>query len=230
MLYLIKKIFSRCFSENNDVTEAPLPSIDFTKDWEENVHGELGAGRKFDVNYDGSRLKGSVSVEYKFNDGPEFETERMGGPDSSGVYHVTIAIPIDADKVVIWFKNDANPPDYDSDYSKNYHFPITKPSIVFLEDWQEKQHGDLVRGGSFDLFYDSRRLNEDSQVEAQMKFVGDTVVGKTLDASNDSPYQTSKISIPKNAEKLEMWFYYEDKEGVKHYDSNLGKNYHFNLS
>ena len=154
----------------------------------------------------------------------------MGSADSNDVYHTTISIPIDADKVVIWFKHDGEPVEYDSYYGQNYHFPITEPSIVFLEDWQEKQHGDLAPGGSFDLFYDSRRLNEDSQVEAQMKFVGDTVVGKTLDASNDSPYQTSVISIPENAEKLVMWFYYEDKEGNKHYDSDYGNDYHFNLS
>ena len=217
-------------SENNDVTEAPLPNIDFTENWEETVHGELGVGEKFRINYDGSRLKGPVSVEYKFNDGPKFKTESMGKPDSNGVYHTTISIPIDADKVVVWFKNEDNPPQYDSDYGKNYNFQITKPSIVFLEDWQEKQHGKLVPGKSFDLFYDSRRLKEGSQVEAQMKYVGDEVVGKTLVVSNDSPYQTSVISIPEDAEKLVMWFYYEDKGGIKHYDSDYGKNYSFKLS
>ena len=216
-------------SENNEETKEPQPSIDFTKDWEETVHGKLGVGRGFLINYDGSRLKGPVSVEYKFNDGPDFQTKSMGNPDSNDVYDTTISIPIDADKVVIWFKNEADPPQYDSDYGKNYNFPITKPSIVFLEDWQEKQHGKLVPGGSFDLFYDSRRLKEDSQVVAQMKFLDDDVVGKTLVASNDSPYQTSEISIPQDAEKLVTWFYYED-EGKKHYDSDYGKNYSFKLS
>ena len=217
------------YSEYNDVDEGTQPSIDFTKNWEENVRGELGVGRKFQINYDGSRLKAPISVEYKFNDGPNFQTESMGTPDSNDIYHKTILIPIDANKVVIWFKG-GDPPNYDSNFGNNYKFPITKPSIVFLQGWQEKQNGNLVRGGSFDLFYDSRRLNEGSQVEAQMKFVDDTVVGKTLDVNSDSFYQTSVISIPENAEKLVMWFYYEDDQGKKHYDSDYGKDYHFNLS
>ena len=216
-------------SEYNDDAEGPQPSINFTKDWKENVRGELGVGRKFQIDYDGSRLKAPISVEYKFNDGSDFQTESMGNPDSNDIYQKTILIPIDANKVVIWFKG-GDPPDYDSNFGKNYNFPITKPSIAFFEGWQEKQHGNLVRGGSFDLFYDSRRLIEGSQVEAQMKFVDDTVVGKTLNVNNDSSYQTSVIPIPENAEKLVMWFYYQDEEGKNHYDSNNGKDYHFNLS
>jgi hypothetical protein len=229
MLYL-RKIFSQCFRENE--VNAPLSSIDFTADWKETVHGELGVGRDFQINYAESRLDAPVLVEYKFNDGPDFKSENLGDADSNGFYHKIISIPIDADKVVIWFRhkrNDDEGSDYDSDYGRNYNLPINRPSIVFLKDWQEKQHGDLAPGGNFDLFYDSKRLNEGSQVVAQMKFLDDTVVKKTLQ-SDDSSYQTAVISIPDNAEKLVMWFYYEDSDGNKQYDSDYGKNYHFNLS
>ena len=206
----------------------PTPSIDFTSDWEETVHGELGVGREFKINYNKSRLAGKVTVEYKFNDGPDYESNSMEESDDDGFYHHTVAIPIDADKVVIWFKNEADPPQYDSNFGQNYHFPITRPSVVFLKDWEEKQHGALKAGGHFDLFYDEQRLGEDIQVVAQMKFLDDTVVGKSLDAGNDD-FQSAVISIPGDAEKLVMWFYYED-DGGKHYDSDFGNNYHFNLS
>ena len=221
------KIFSHCFSENE--VNVLLPNIDFTADWEENVHGELGVGRQFQINYVGSRLQAPVIVEYKFNDGPDYQSKYLVNPDTKNIYHATISIPVDADKVVIWFKHKNDPDKYDSDFGQNYHFPITKPSIVFLNGWQEKQHGDLVPGGSFDLFYDSRRLKEGVQVEAQMKFV-DKVVGKTLDVSDESSFETAVISIPEDAEKLEMWFYYEEPNGTKHWDSRFGQNYHFNLS
>jgi hypothetical protein len=67
-------------------------------------------------------------------------------------------------------------------------------------------------------------------VEAQMKFGGDVVVGEKLDTSSNSFYQSAGISIPDDAEKLEMWFYYVDDDGKKQYDSDFGNNYHCNQS
>ena len=208
-----------------------VSSIDFTGDWEENVHGQLAVDEEFQINYDGSRLAHPVFVQYKFNDGPNYETELLGEPDSKNIYHKKISIPIQAEKVVMWFVHINDPDKYDSDYGKNYNFPITKPSIVFeRKDWVERLHGKLVAGGKFDLFYDSRRLKEGAQVHAQMKFLDDKVSTVALDVTDGSSYETSVISIPKNAEKVEMWFYYEDNGGKKHYDSDYGKNYYFALS
>jgi hypothetical protein len=230
MLSCLKKIFSKFCSENKNEAKEPKPSIDFTNDWKKTVHGELGIGREFRINYNGSRLAGHVTVEYKFSDGPDYESETMGDPDSNDIYHHTISIPVEANKVVIWFKNEGDPPEYDSNFGQNYHFPVTRPSVGFLECWRQKQHGDLGAGGGFDLFYDSRRLNRNSQVEAQMKFGGDVVVEEKLDTSSDSFYQSAGISIPDDAEKLEMWFYYVDDDGKKQYDSDFGNNYHCNQS
>ena len=213
------------------VEAAPLPSIDFTADWQEVVHGKLGVGRDFQINYAKSRLEAPVLVQYKFNDGPDFESEPLGNPDDNDLSHATISIPIDADKVVIWFKHENDPDTWDSDFGNNYHFSIDQPSIVFLDDWQEKQHGELVPGGTFDLFYDSKRLKEGVQVQAQMKFVDDQVITKALQISDeDSPYQSAVISIPDDAEKVVLWFYYTDENGNKQYDSDFGANYEFPLA
>ncbi|XP_028408364.1 uncharacterized protein LOC114530941 [Dendronephthya gigantea] len=210
--------------------ESSVSSIDFTGDWKEIVNGQLGVNEVFRINYNGSRLADPVFVQYKFNDGSGYETKLLGGPDEKNIYHTEILIPIDAEKVVMWFVHINDPNKYDSDYGKNYHFQITKPSIVFEKNWDERVHGKLVAGKTFDLFYDSQRLKEGVEVQAQMKFVDDEVLTETLEAINDSSYEIGVISIHKDAEKVEMWFYYEDDDGNKHYDSDYGKNYHFPLS
>ena len=211
--------------------EAPLPSIDFTADWEENLHGKLGVGKDFQINYADSRLKAPVLVQYKFNDGPDFKSEDLGTADENGIYHATISIPIDAVKVEMWFKHENDPDEWDSDFGKNYVFPIEDPSIVFLADYQERQHGDLVPGGTFDLFYDSSRLKEGAPVKAQMKFLDDTVVEKALHIDEDVlPYETAVISIPNDAEKVVLWFKYTDENGKTFWDSDFGANYDFPLA
>ena len=219
----------------------PLPSIDFTGDWKEITHGQLGVGRDFRINYDGSRLPGrptmygkpawKIYVEYKFNNGKDFKSEDLGSGENN-MFTKVISIPIEAEVVVMWFKHWSyyGGYNYDSDYGKNYHFPITRPSIVFTEDWKEDVHGELEAGEDFDLFYNSKRLKEGAEITAQMKFVGDEVVDKKLHAKENSFYQTAIISIPDDAEKLVMWFYRKGVDGNKHYDSDFGKNYHFRLS
>ncbi|XP_028408400.1 uncharacterized protein LOC114530974 [Dendronephthya gigantea] len=243
--HLGKRDFIRRLQDENSVSEssAPLPNIDFTGNWEENVHGELGVGREFQIKYNGSRLPWrptmygqaawDIFVEYKFDDYSPFVSEELGDQPSDNIFKKVIRIPINATKVLMWFKHWGYYTSYryDSNYGKNYYFPITRPSIVFeRKAWDEREHGDLVAGGHFDLFYDSRRLKEGAQVQAQMKFVDDDVLTKALDRTDGSSYQTSVISIPEDAEKVEMWFYYEDDDGNKHYDSDYGQNYHFPLS
>lgn len=228
-----KREFFEVFRRDDEsVSSGPTPSIDFTADWKETVHGKLGVGKDVQLNYDGARLSGPpVYAQYKFNDGPDFETTDLGQPkeiDGKKIYQRKIFIPPTAKKLVIWFKNDEN--EYDSDFGNNYSFDITEPSIVFDAEWNEDVHGKLIPGDSFDLFYDSNRLKKGEQVIAQMKFKDDEVVSKPLDIDDDSEWETAVISIPADAEKLEMWFYYTKADGKKQYDSDYGNNYHFPLS
>ena len=177
-----------------------------------------------------------IYAEFKFSETGEVHSVGLDGPkmvEDQEILHKSIFMPYDAKKLIIWFKlwTYSGPDKYDSDYGKNYHFDITEPSIVFDKDWEETVHGSLKAGEMFDVYYDSKRLDEDKEIYLQAKFCEDcdVMTEMLLEVGLDTTYLTEVVPIPKDAKKVIMWFYHE-VDGEKKYDSDYSKNYHFELA
>ena len=201
------------------------------------MKGELGVGGVLKIEYAASRLPGRpVSAEFKFSDDGHVHEEELEGGHDAKVLTKTIPVPFEAKKLVIWFKHQSKNGEikYDSDFGKNYHFAITKPSIVFDSAYGETVHGALKAGGKFDVLYDSARLAKHAEVTAEMKFAKNGhVFSKKLSGivsiDKVTTYQHAVVDIPVKAKSVIMWFYHE-VNGKKKYDSDFGKNYHFELA
>jgi len=120
--------------------------IDFTKDWQENITGQLVPGGKFTINYDQTRLPNRRTSyrglsSWHINAGIQFEGNGPVTYKSLEEYQQEmtskeVSIPADAKEVIIWFEHYGYDPYdtaqnnearyYDSNYSQNYHFPVTK--------------------------------------------------------------------------------------------------------
>lgn len=121
-------------------------TINFTKDWQENLTGELNQGGKFTINYDESRLtyfrtsyRGSpswqIDVGLQFEDNGQVQYKSLRQAQNDYLSPVEIDIPTNAQKVNIWFENYGYDPYdtsgsnntrcYDSDYGKNYNFQLS---------------------------------------------------------------------------------------------------------
>jgi hypothetical protein len=121
-------------------------TINFTKDWQENLIGKLSPGGQFTINYDERRLTGcrtsyrglpswqiDVGLQFEANGQVQYQSLRQGQNDY--ISPVEIDIPADAQKVNIWFENygydpydtsgNNNTRYYDSDYGKNYNFQLS---------------------------------------------------------------------------------------------------------
>ncbi|MCC5661584.1 DUF6209 family protein [Nostoc sp. XA010] len=121
-------------------------TINFTKDWQEILTGELTLGGKFTINYDESRLpyfrtiyRGlpswqiDVGLQFENNGQVQYKLLRQG--QNNYLPPVKIDIPINAQKVNIWFENYGYDPYdtsgnndtrcYDSNYGKNYRFQLS---------------------------------------------------------------------------------------------------------
>ena len=207
------------------------------------MEGELGVGGAFKIEYNGDRLPGrptmygqpawKIYAEFKFSDDGDVHEEQLDGGQDAEILTKTITVPFEAKKLVIWFKHWSyyGGIKYDSDYGKNYHFAITKPSIVFDSAYRETVHGALKAGGKFDVLYDSARLGGDKTITAEMKFAEDGDVSRKELATIDgaTSYLHEVVDIPANAESVIMWFYHV-VNGEEKYDSDYGQNYHFNLA
>ncbi|MBD2609127.1 hypothetical protein H6G81_32575 [Scytonema hofmannii FACHB-248] len=144
---LLIVVFSLLFVFVNPSYADSTPQIDFTGDWQENVTDKLVPGGKFIINYDENRLparrtsyRGLPSweiqavLQFEGDDPVTFKLLRTGQNQ-----HVTpqeVSIPADAKEIILWFENygydpydtaqNNNARYYDSNYSQNYHFPLTK--------------------------------------------------------------------------------------------------------
>jgi len=113
--------------------------IDFTKDYQEIVKGELVPGGKFKVTYDSDRLTCARGYKYgqpawsilgyvQYVKDGESSYQPLMTPGKDVILTSVYEIPSDAEEVIMYFYNNdgLHEPCYDSDYSANYHFPLTK--------------------------------------------------------------------------------------------------------
>lgn len=132
------------------------------------MHGSLEPGKDVRIEYNATRLPNrdtrygqrawDIFAEFKYSEAGKVHTQRLEGPDKQEIMTTTLKIPNNAKTVIIWFKHHGyyNGYSYDSNFGKNYRFPITK--IIFTKDWREYVEGSLVPGGQFQVVYDSVRL------------------------------------------------------------------------
>ena len=126
----------------------PERAIHFTRDYTSRVDGPLQAGVPFTVDYDLWRLpfcvavtpydtlSGSATMFYRFDGGATQQVEMLGLPPGvpseidgqPGLLQLAPAVtpPPGARSVELWFlgRNDGPCSDWDSNYGRNYSFPI----------------------------------------------------------------------------------------------------------
>ncbi len=118
--------------------------IEFTKDWQENVVGELKPGTSVEIVYDSSRLP---EIRDTYNGSPVwsilgyFKTisgstenyyyKALETPGKGEIMRQTYDIPEDTDEISIWFENTGRSGRvaYDSNYSQNYNFRFPSKDI-----------------------------------------------------------------------------------------------------
>jgi hypothetical protein len=122
--------------------------IVFSKDWQENVIGQLKPGTSFEVVYDSNRLP---EIRDTYNGLPAWSilgylkvisgtTENyyykaLETPGQGEIMRQTYGIPEDADEISMWFENTGRSGRvaYDSNYSQNYNFRFPSKDISVLQ-------------------------------------------------------------------------------------------------
>ena len=150
----------------------------------------------------------------------------------------SIFVPFGATTLTVWFVHWGyySSYSYDSDYGKNYHAQVSEsaePTIVFDSgSWAETVHGDLEKGGKFNVYYDFERLDDDDEdIYAVAKFSNDSERTFTYALKGPiagSHYLVTTYTIPQEAEKVILWFY-TGQDDERKYDSDYGRNYVFPL-
>ena len=148
----------------------------------------------------------------------------------------SIFVPFGATTLTVWFVHWGyySSYSYDSDHGKNYHAQVSEsaePTIVFDSgSWAETVHGDLVKGGKFNVYYDFARLDDDDEViHAVAKFYDDSEYTHELKGPiAGSHYLVTTYTIPQDAEKVILWFF-TGQDDERKYDSDYGRNYVFPL-
>ena len=148
-----------------------------------------------------------------------------------------IFIPFGTSTFTIWFKHWGyySSYSYDSDYGKNYEQAVKPPAettIALENDYSENVYGNLERGGVFQVYYATKRLevSDGARLYAVAKFSESSDEFTTHELTNPkNGYYVTSFNIPDDAEQVIMWFYTRKGE-ERHYDSDFGANYHFSLS
>ncbi|MFN7133456.1 MAG: DUF6209 family protein, partial [Myxococcales bacterium] len=144
-------------NQSTTVTPKPTSKVNakgtvaFGKDFNQKVDGQLVAGGKMTIDYDIARLSNlrhthngnpawGVTAYVMFNpggkivEGPVMQFESNYGRPSNNPQNrpLTVDIPEGTTEVQVWFKNwtgaDSQREAYDSNYGRNYRFPVSKPT------------------------------------------------------------------------------------------------------
>ena len=147
-----------------------------------------------------------------------------------------VFLRFDQSKLTVWFKHWGyySGYSYDSDYGQNYEHEIASPeeATLVFGDYSEKKFGaPLEKGRKFKVFYSDTRLDvgDGFKLYAAAEFKDNTDVYEIHEVTDFLKfYYITTFDMPEDAEEVIMWFYTE-KGYERHYDSNLGANYHFPL-
>jgi hypothetical protein len=210
-------MFRRTFADN-------APHITFTKTWEQLPFGNLVPGSTVTILYDPNRLPDersnyngvptwSITAFYRFSpDGPigsqELKT-RTGqvvsrfsdDPVEAAMMTAAIAIPANAEEVIVWFMNSGRSgfEYWDSDYGQNYIFRFTSIDI--------EGENATVNNGTFEVDITAlpviQTVTVDYKVINHPPTAGSVPLspGQTVDGRR--PWSAHRITVPAGAN---VWF------------------------
>ena len=225
------------------------PTITFNADWTATISGGwLAAGQAATIRYDVSRLPNcratynglpawGIVAQYNADGGWGHEANVTSGT-------ATIVVPAGRDLAIWFFNSDEHGcTGYDSDYGRNFHFPIVAPSIIHFHyaGYAIDVDGTLSAGDDLMIDYELARLATCRQdynglqtwdVKAHWRFDGGAVSDASLTVASDTIGRDSipvRISAPAGARDFEIWFENTDRTGCDAWDSDFGRNFHFAL-
>jgi hypothetical protein len=145
-LALFLVVFSLSFVFVSPSYAVSSAEINFTKDWQENVTGQLAPSGKLKIIYDESRLtcrrtsyrgipSWQILAGFQFEDNGQVQYKSLRKRQDNFLTPLEIDIPSNAQKLNIWFENYGYDPYdtseqndtrcYDSDYGNNYNFQLS---------------------------------------------------------------------------------------------------------
>lgn len=241
-------------------------TLTFLDNWSVITEGVVVSETELDVHYDASRLSRCRAKDENGYDAwqmqafvsvdgaPAMAFDLMGGQGTPYLFaqRTNFVVPKGKD-MTLWFKgSDATGcVEWDSNYGRNYHFPITAlqdiPLLAFHKDWTVTQDGIIQAGEPLRLHYDLERAN----TCRAFGYLGTAswnvhphalVDGKAFELPaltyamswNLRGQQDIIFRVPEGRE-LTLWFENESFEyytgtSCRSYDSDFGRNFHFMLN
>lgn len=233
------------------------PTLSFAADWSITQSGPIVAAGRATIHYDPARLPNcratyqgfpawGITASWAVDGGQAFSQPVTTFQNGAVVpIDVTFDVPPGADLAVWFFASDEyGCTQWDSNYGRNFHFALVDdaPIVHFpFPGWSENQSAPLVAGHDFIVDYDIRRLSTCRQdyngiqtwdVTVNYRFDGGAVQSASLTtAPND--YQRlqapARLTAPKGASTVDLWFENTDRTGCETWDSAYGANYRFAL-
>ncbi len=117
--------------------------------------------------------------------------------------------------------------------------------LTFTKDYREFLRGDLVPGGSVEIYFDAERLPQvidqpEAFIDCHVAFwngkpptayrlesYGGLLQHKAGNEPGGGSMLSGRIDIPQNAQQLELWFTATIGNSQLAYDSDMGKNFSF---
>lgn len=234
--------------------DGETPSITFTADFQESLHGALLAGTSVRIAYDLDRLtdcraeSGGSDVwgvtgwaQFDVGAPASFALSRLDGGHAVATT-ADLAIPAGAGHVAMWFTqtNTYGCIAYDSNDSANYQFDIDRHGVgavlAFEADLTESQSAPIHAADGVVIHFAPERLAQcaaETNGSAAWGITGHWQVdqGAIHDVfvahaeGTELVAADPTITVPRGRD-LALWFEANNIYGCHAYDSNLGANYH----
>jgi hypothetical protein len=224
------------------------PVLTFHADWTASLSGTLVAGQSARIEYDVARLP---TCRATYNGLPAWGIVAQYNADGGWGHEANVTsgsasfiVPAGRDLAIWFFNSDEHDcTAWDSDYGRNFHFPIAAPAIIHFHqlDYAIAVDGTLRAGNDLMIDYELARAAscratynglQSWDVIAHWRFDGGAVAGGSLSAPYNLAERESiplEIAVQTGARDFEVWFENTDYTGCDAWDSDFGRNFHFAL-
>ena len=224
-----------------------LPTLHFNADWTVSISGSLVAGDPARIQYDVARLPNCRAT---YNGLPAWGISASFNADGGWGHsanvttgQATFIVPAGRDLNIWFFNSDEHGcTGYDSDYGRNFHFPIYAPPIIHFRhvNYAVTVDGTLRAGDDLMVDYELARspwCRQDYNgyqtwdVVAHWRIDGGDVHDFALTVVADVGRDSIPLSVfaPAGSRDFEIWFENTDRTGCRAWDSDYGRNFHFAL-